>query len=199
MLSLLEIDMLRCARCKQDKNEELFSLNKNNPNGRQTWCKECFKDHYRIPEVRKKTIDRVVEWQRNPQNIARRFEWNERYRKTEGYRKKRSDRNRKLKLRKDYHQYIHQKKEKYKQDHPVRFSANHAVTNAVRDGKLIKPNMCFENNHECRGEIHGHHFDYSRPLEVIWLCEYHHSELHTRLRREKKGRHNERRQVYINR
>jgi len=27
----------------------------------------------------------------------------------------------------------------------------------------------------------GHHFDYSKPLEVIWLCPVHHKDMHRKL------------------
>lgn len=33
-------------------------------------------------------------------------------------------------------------------------------------------------------KTHGHHFDYNKPLEVIWLCGAHHRKEHARLRRE---------------
>jgi len=30
----------------------------------------------------------------------------------------------------------------------------------------------------CTDETNGHHFDYSRPLAVIWLCKRHHEDVH---------------------
>ncbi len=32
-------------------------------------------------------------------------------------------------------------------------------------------------------KVHGHHEDYSKPLEVMWLCTKHHGERHRELRR----------------
>ena len=34
-----------------------------------------------------------------------------------------------------------------------------------------------------RQKAQAHHEDYSRPLDVIWLCSQHHTQLHVELRR----------------
>lgn len=49
--------------------------------------------------------------------------------------------------------------------------------NAIRNGTLIKPNTCSECS-SC-GQIDGHHKDYSKPFDVIWLC----TECHGKTRR----------------
>ena len=36
-------------------------------------------------------------------------------------------------------------------------------------------------------KTHGHHEDYSRPLDVVWLCGLHHRELHRLERKYGKG------------
>jgi hypothetical protein len=48
---------------------------------------------------------------------------------------------------------------------------------AVRGGKLIKPGMC-NNCLQQSDAIEAHHEDYSKPLEVIWLCNRCHIEVH---------------------
>ncbi len=49
--------------------------------------------------------------------------------------------------------------------------ARRALRQAVRKGKLVKPNTC-QDCHTVvpRTCLHGHHHDYSRPLDVRWLC-----------------------------
>lgn len=57
-----------------------------------------------------------------------------------------------------------------------------AVRNALATGRITKPNRC----RDCGGEfekhlIHGHHPNYSKPLEVEWLCGPCHAERHRKL------------------
>jgi hypothetical protein len=58
--------------------------------------------------------------------------------------------------------------------------ARSAVTHAVRSGVLTKPRHC----QACgdSGRLCGHHADYTRPLDVTWLCLPCHAELHRELR-----------------
>ena len=67
---------------------------------------------------------------------------------------------------------------KWRAQRPEGYLAHTAVSNAVRDGRL-KRLPC-----EVCGavETQAHHFDYSRPLDVVWLCAVHHA-LHHQLER----------------
>ena len=60
--------------------------------------------------------------------------------------------------------------------HPERRKANIALDNAVRDGLVVPWPVCAVP--ECCSKPHGHHPDYSRPLDVVWLCDGHHKEAH---------------------
>lgn len=60
---------------------------------------------------------------------------------------------------------------------PKKYSAHNAVNNALRDGRL-KRKPC----ERCGSlRVHGHHDDYSKPLDVTWLCPKHHKERHREL------------------
>lgn len=58
---------------------------------------------------------------------------------------------------------------------PDKYKANSAVGNAVRDGRLIKKPCEVCGTEE---KVEAHHEDYSKPLDVMWLCFKHHRERH---------------------
>lgn len=53
---------------------------------------------------------------------------------------------------------------------PIRYKAHYAVSNAIRDGRLTRKPciVCGDPKSE------AHHHDYSKPLDVTWLCFKHH-------------------------
>lgn len=59
--------------------------------------------------------------------------------------------------------------------HPEKAKARDAVKYALRVGKLVRQPCEVCGAHE---RIHAHHEDYSKPLEVMWLCPTHHTEVH---------------------
>jgi len=60
---------------------------------------------------------------------------------------------------------------------PERLKAYDAVKYAIRVGKLEKPDICPLCG--CDGiVIHGHHADYSKQLDVEWLCQPCHVHAH---------------------
>lgn len=69
--------------------------------------------------------------------------------------------------------YVARKQAEWRTRNPERYKARVAVGNAVRDGRL-KKGPC----EVCGGRrrIQAHHDDYSKPLDVRWLCFKHHRE-----------------------
>lgn len=55
----------------------------------------------------------------------------------------------------------------YRQRNPEKYIAHNAVNNALRDGRLIKQPCTY-----CGStvRVEGHHSDYSKPLDVTWVC-----------------------------
>lgn len=68
------------------------------------------------------------------------------------------------------------KKAAWRRAHPLQTKAGHTLRNAVMRGKIVKPMACELCNRIA--PLHGHHQDYSRPLEVQWLCVTCHEEKH---------------------
>lgn len=69
-----------------------------------------------------------------------------------------------------------EKKRKYAENYRLKnqqkIKARNAVSNALRDGRIIKKpcEVCEEENTE------AHHEDYSKPLKIRWFCRKHHLE-----------------------
>lgn len=63
----------------------------------------------------------------------------------------------------------------YRAKYPNKYKAHCMVNNAIRGGKLFPEpcEVCF-----CTHDLHAHHDDYLKPLNVRWLCAAHHSQWH---------------------
>lgn len=67
---------------------------------------------------------------------------------------------------------------RYRKNNPEARLAHQAVQSAIRNGTLEKM-PCIV----CGAvPAHAHHDDYSKPLEVIWLCHQHHMDHHLMLK-----------------
>jgi len=67
----------------------------------------------------------------------------------------------------------------YRQRNPDKYSAHREVKAAVEKGLLVPLTCC--QSCDSFGKTEGHHEDYSRPLDVVWLCVKCHKDLHRRL------------------
>lgn len=65
-----------------------------------------------------------------------------------------------------------------------KWRAHSKVRIAIKRG-LLKKSPCVVCGTTYR--VHGHHLDYSKPLEVVWLCSLHHCKTHS-MRKDKPGR-----------
>jgi len=65
---------------------------------------------------------------------------------------------------------------RWRRKNAPKYLAHVAVQRALRSGDLIKGPCAVCGTSE--PPIDGHHDDYSRPLDVTWLCRKHHARLH---------------------
>lgn len=54
--------------------------------------------------------------------------------------------------------------------------AHNAVTRAIRNGSIVRPTKCERCSKETR--LHAHHDDYSKPLDIMFLCPACHRQRH---------------------
>lgn len=144
-----------CFKCKLEKDFEHFY--KNPKNGYIGTCKECIK-LYKI-QYRKDNIEKFKEYDKVRCRLPHRKLAIKLLRKTEEGKKL-------------HHEYDLRYRLKYKEKN----KAHRMLNNYVRDGKIIRKPCQVCGNEKSQ----GHHEDYSKPLDVIWLCAKHHTELHTK-------------------
>lgn len=66
--------------------------------------------------------------------------------------------------------------EKYKKEHPERNAICLKVQRAIKAGKITRPSTCSICGK--KGRIVAHHADYSKPLDVIFVCQCCHKRIH---------------------
>lgn len=147
--------MKKCFKCLCEKPLDAFYKHVGMADGHLNKCKECTKQEVR--RNRAERVDQYREYDRARAGLDKRIKARSAYAA--------SDKGR---------QAARRSSRAYRGAHPHRVVANNAVNNAIRDGRLA-PQPC----HCCGSQTaEAHHPDYSRPLDVVWLCKQHHDELH---------------------
>lgn len=86
-----------------------------------------------------------------------------------------------IKKSREYNKKNKEKRKKYydvqRAKNPLRTKSVAAFNYFIRCGKIIRKPCVV-----CGSEkSQGHHEDYNKPFDVIWLCSYHHKETHGRI------------------
>lgn len=70
-------------------------------------------------------------------------------------------------------------KANWKKNNPVKYYADNVACAAIRDGKIARqPCAVCKQLYKTEIKAHAHHCDYSKPLDVMWLCPSHHKAWH---------------------
>lgn len=146
----------RCITCKQVKSRSEYYTHLKMADGLLGRCKECHRTSAR--ENRSAHADFYRQYDRNRANDPERLE-----------------------SRKKYAESIHGAvasalgKSLFTERFPEKKAATAAVSNAIRSGALQKEPCEFCGS---KDKVEAHHQNYSKPLDVHWLCGTHHRMLH---------------------
>lgn len=157
--------MKTCFKCHRSKKLSEFYKHSKMADGHLNKCKSCSKSD--VTKNREKSSDYYKEFDRNRANNPERVAARKVYQQTDAYKQKRSE----ARLR-------------WNERNQEKRQASLTLVAAVRYGKIIRK-PC-----EIRGcgeeKVEGHHDDYSKSLEVRWLCDFHHKEHHKKERAKKR-------------
>lgn len=176
-----------CSKCGEMKTLDRYYRDRRIKGGRRSECKACTASaHAEYYQLNKEAV------------VAKQEEWNEantekikEYRR--GYYARNIEKYRALaRSRRVYHrvvskeQYLRLKDDpvykaaqvkrtmEWQKRYPDKMACYRVFKRAVSSGKLVR-GPCVVCGKE---EVHGHHDDYDKPLEVIWLCDRHHKDHH---------------------
>lgn len=182
-----------CSRCEVEKSFECFLKRKDRKSGFASACKDCVNAGRR--EKAKLNPEKVREQSKRnyKKNREKHLDWAKKYQvgkskerleKDKEYRKKwyLENRERVRKQRKNQKERINEWSKKYKEKISLQKKMAHRAINLeIRKGNIVRPKECSI----CKSDkykIEGHHEDYSKPLEIIWVCTYCHKAIHKELK-----------------
>jgi hypothetical protein len=153
------MDVKTCFKCNQEKPLKDFYKHKAMADGHVNKCKECNKKD--VSKSRAARLDYYQEYDRKranqPHRIAKRKEIAEKWKNNPELRK-----------------ITNKRGAEWRQANKIKRAAHVLTGNAMATGKLIKQpcEICEKKR------VEAHHDDYTKPLDVRWLCKKHHAEHH---------------------
>jgi len=151
-----------CKTCGEEKPLSEYYALKHMFDGHFNECKIC---------VRKRTAKNVEKKKENPDWVLKEAQ----RQRVKQYKKKEEWKTR-------YAHLNSSRSKKYDEKYPEKAIAKNKVGNAIRDGKLLRKPCEVCGAHRAQ----AHHDDYSKPLDVVWLCSIHHAERHVWLNDQKR-------------
>lgn len=197
-----------CGICFIDKELDQFGRDIYKIDGLNAYCKDCIKKrskkqaqdnpqyckeyakNYRKENrelLRLKAITTYYEnWEKRAQQAKKSYEKNkekiaikraEKRRTQEG---KEKNRKRIAEWRKNNLTKVGACVSAWKKRSPQKSNAHSLVLWSVKSGTLVRKEACEECDKICKTQ--AHHLDYTKPLEVVWLCQECHSKKHRKYR-----------------
>jgi ribosome-binding protein aMBF1 (putative translation factor) len=148
----------KCKICGIEKPLDDFYKHKDIDDGNLNICKECKKQYSNT--YRENNLEKVREYDRNRPNALERIK-----------KQKEALKNDIIKYKKNQ-----EAKNNWNRNNKLKRNAHNKVKRAIEKGILVKPLYC-----ELCGstiKIEAHHYDYNKPLDVIFVCSKCHHQLH---------------------
>lgn len=146
-----------CRECNTEKLLFEFYKHAAMADGYLNKCIQCVKS--RIKKHREVNLEKIQAYDKTRANAPHRVQARKDYSKTEaGKRAKKKA------------------MDSYREKFPMKHAAHVITRNYIRDGKLKAETVCSI----CKStkKVEAHHDDYTKPLEVRWLCESCHKDWH---------------------
>lgn len=147
-----------CFKCKEHLPLDAFYKHKRMADGHLNKCKACSRKDSIFN--REANLEYYREYDRNRANLPHRVLQRKEYALTDNARA-----------------ISKTSKKKWIDLNEDKRGAHVVVNNALRDGRIEKPKNCEVcGKSDCR--LEAHHEDYSKTLDVVWLCVSCHAKLH---------------------
>ena len=153
--------MKTCKRCLNSFPLDAFYKHTKMKDGRLNYCKDCVRK--RVQRHRVANLDRIQAYDRQ---------------------RGRSEKRRALvkKYQSQNPKKVLEAKKAWRKRNKIAANAHVKVRRAILSGAL-KKQLCLVCGEK---EVQAHHHDYSKPLNVMWLCAKHHYEVHRNERETKR-------------
>ena len=172
-----------CSKCKKEKDYSAFNKDSSRKDGMSYACKVCRREsgrHYKQKNKDKLLLEQRTKYKENDSFRKTLLEKRKlKLRSDEEFRESRNLRTRELrKIRPEVKTARDLSKQKELQSNPVKQKVRRFTNRAVKLGR-IKKEACVV----C-GSLNSvaHHEDYSKALEVTWLCTFHHADRHKEMK-----------------
>ena len=154
----LKLKEKACFKCNKNRPLSEFYKHAQMADGHLNKCKECSKKD--VSSNYKANIDHYKDYEKFRAGYPHRVKAREDYAATPSGRSVGT-----------------KAKKAWTRRNPIKKMASTIIGNAVRDGKIIKP----DSRESCKtkpNRLHGHHNDYAFPFVVRWLCPGCHNKWH---------------------
>lgn len=158
--------MKTCKKCKEEKHLSCFSKNKAMRDGVNGWCQSCYSSYRK---ENREAINRSKRaWaKRNPVKyleMSRTYRANNRAKVNAITRK----------YQETHPETVRERKRIYRARSPIKINAHRDVRAAMLRGEIHRGNC----NCGAATKAEAHHKDYSKPMEIEWLCRICHMQWH---------------------